>query len=440
VKGDVHDIGKNLVDIILSNNGYNVINLGIKITSQELIQAFRKYNPDFIGLSGLLVKSAQMMVETAEDLFKENIKVPILVGGAALTEKFTYLNILPSYKNNVIYATDAMSGLDIINSINDIEKKDQLFNDIENKITHYKTNVVSSSKSLKTNISNRNIEKINPVEIIPQPPDLKEHILELPLDEVWELINPVMLFNRHLGYKGNFLKNLNNGDNKAQSLLKSVNDVKNIISESNQFTSKVVYKFFNAQSDNDDVVLYNQGNEIERFQFARQTDKDRLCLSDYLQPTNSEKKDYISLFVTTFGPNIRELSEFYLNKGDFLISHVISSLALETAEASAEYIHKKIRTMWGISDDDQITNSDIFKANYIGKRFSFGYPACPLLEDQYKLWKLLNPLETIGVNLTEEYMMDPEGSVSAIVFHHPQAKYFNVDADGIDNLNKRIND
>ena len=440
VKGDVHDIGKNLVDIILSNNGYNVINLGIKITSQELIQAFRKYNPDFIGLSGLLVKSAQMMVETAEDLFKENIKVPILVGGAALTEKFTYLNILPSYKNNVIYATDAMSGLDIVNSINDIEKKDQLFKDVENKITHYKTNVVSSSKISKSSISNRNIEKINPVEIIPQPPDLKEHVLELPLDEVWKLINPVMLFNRHLGYKGNFLKNLNNGDNKAHSLLKSVNDVKNIISESNEFTAKVVYKFFNAQSDNDDVILYNQGNEIERFQFARQTDKDKLCLSDYLQPINSDKKDYISMFVTTFGPNIRELSEFYLNKGDFLISHVISSLALETAEASAEYIHKKIRTMWGISDNDQITNSDIFKANYTGKRFSFGYPACPLLEDQSKLWKLLNPLQTIGVNLTEEYMMDPEGSVSAIVFHHPQAKYFNVDSDGIDNLNKKIND
>ena len=125
--------------------------------------------------------------------------------------------------------------------------------------------------------------------------------------------------------------------------------------------------------------MYNQGNEIERFQFARQTDKDKLCLSDYLQPINSDKKDYISMFVTTFGPNIRELSEFYLNKGDFLISHVISSLALETAEASAEYIHKKIRTMWGISDNHQITNSDIFKANYTGKRFSFGYTACHLL-------------------------------------------------------------
>ena len=123
VKGDVHDIGKNLVDIILSNNGYKVINLGIKITSQELIQAYKKHKPDYIGLSGLLVKSAQMMVETAEDLNKENIDVPILVGGAALTEKFTYLNILPSYKNNVIYATDAMSGLDIVNTISDYKKK-----------------------------------------------------------------------------------------------------------------------------------------------------------------------------------------------------------------------------------------------------------------------------------------------------------------------------
>ena len=440
VKGDVHDIGKNLVDIILSNNGYKIINLGIKITSQELIQSYKEHKPDFIGLSGLLVKSAQMMVETVEDLNKEQISVPILVGGAALTEKFTYLNILPSYKNSVIYATDAMAGLNIVNTINDIEKKDALFENIDNKIKSFKDNMIANKIKTNKNISSKPITKLSTISNVPQPPDLKTNTLELPLEDVWNLINPVMLFNRHLGYRGNFTNDLNENKEKAINLNNSVKNVKKLLLDSNDFSANVVYKFFKAQSDNDDIVLFESDNEIERFKFGRQSDKDQLCLSDYLNPIDSETDDYISMFVTTFGPNIRELSEFYSNKGEFLISHIILSLALETAESAAEYIHKKIREMWGISDPVNITNSDIFKAKYIGKRFSFGYPACPRLEDQSKLWKLLHPEENIGVNLTEEFMMDPEGSVSAIVFHHPEAKYFNLDPESIDNLNNKLND
>ena len=440
VKGDVHDIGKNLVDIILSNNGYKIINLGIKITSQELIQSYKEHKPDFIGLSGLLVKSAQMMVETVEDLNKEQISVPILVGGAALTEKFTYLNILPSYKNSVIYATDAMAGLNIVNTINDIEKKDALFENIDNKIKSFKDNMIANKIKTNKNISSKPITKLSTISNVPQPPDLKTNTLELPLEDVWNLINPVMLFNRHLGYRGNFTNDLNENKEKAINLNNSVKNVKKLLLDSNDFSANVVYKFFKAQSDNDDIVLFESDNEIERFKFGRQSDKDQLCLSDYLNPIDSETDDYISMFVTTFGPNIRELSEFYSNKGEFLISHIILSLALETAESAAEYIHKKIREMWGISDPVNIPNSDIFKAKYIGKRFSFGYPACPRLEDQSKLWKLLHPEENIGVNLTEEFMMDPEGSVSAIVFHHPEAKYFNLDPESIDNLNNKLND
>ena len=440
VKGDVHDIGKNLVDIILSNNGYKIINLGIKITSQELIQSYKEHKPDFIGLSGLLVKSAQMMVETVEDLNKEQISVPILVGGAALTEKFTYLNILPSYKNSVIYATDAMAGLNIVNTINDIEKKDALFENIDNKIKSFKDNIIANKIKTNKNISSKPITKLSTISNVPQPPDLKTNTLELPLEDVWNLINPVMLFNRHLGYRGNFTNDLNENKEKAINLNNSVKNVKKLLLDSNDFSANVVYKFFKAQSDNDDIVLFESGNEIERFKFGRQSGKDQLCLSDYLNPIDSETDDYISMFVTTFGPNIRELSEFYSNKGEFLISHIILSLALETAESAAEYIHKKIREMWGISDPVNIANSDIFKAKYIGKRFSFGYPACPRLEDQSKLWKLLHPEENIGVNLTEEFMMDPEGSVSAIVFHHPEAKYFNLDPESIDNLNNKLND
>jgi len=439
VKGDVHDIGKNLVDIILSNNGYKIINLGIKITSQELIQSYKEHKPDFIGLSGLLVKSAQMMVETVEDLNQEQISVPILVGGAALTEKFTYLKIFPSYKNPVIYATDAMSGLNIINSFNDNDKKDALFENIDNKIKSFKDNMIINKIKTNKSTSSKPITKLSTISNVPQPPDLKINTLKLPLEQVWDLINPVMLFNRHLGYRGNFTNDLNDKNEKAMNLYDSVKNVKKILLDSNDFSANVVYKFFKAQSDNNDIVIFESDKEIERFNFGRQSDKDQLCLSDYLNPIYSETDDYISMFVTTFGPNIRELSEFYSNKGEFLTSHIILSLALETAESSAEYIHKNIRKMWGIPDPVNIPNTDIFKAKYIGKRFSFGYPACPRLEDQSKLWKLLKPDENIGVNLTEEYMMDPEGSVSAIVFHHPEAKYFNLDSESIDNLNNKLN-
>ena len=224
---------------------------------------------------------------------------------------------------------------------------------------------------------------------------------------------------------------------KTVDLFESVNKVKKILKDNENIQAKVVYKFFKTKSENNDLIIYDSTskNEISRFTFGSQTDKEMLSLSDYVHPFTSDKDDYVCMFVSTYGPNIRELAEKYQNKGEFLISHIIQSLALETAEASAEFIHIKIREMWGIKDSPDITNQDIFKAKYIGKRYSFGYPACPRLEDQKILWDLLNPTKNINVELTEEYMMDPEGSVSAIVFHHPEAKYFNLDNDAIDKLN-----
>ena len=441
VKGDVHDIGKNLVDIILTNNGYKVINLGIKVNSQELIDAYKQYNPDYIGLSGLLVKSAQMMVDTVSDLTNEEIDIPILVGGAALTEKFTYLNIFPNYNNLVIYAKDAMSGLDIVNDLNNAKGKDKLVIDVDKKIKHFKSNMIPRTSKIISDkpVSVKN--SIKQLDVIPQPPDLKIHNIVLPIEDVWNLINPTMLYNRHLGYKGNFTNDLKMNVKKAVDLLKSVNKVKEILKDNQNIQAKGVYKFFKSKSDKNDLIIYdsNSANEISRFTFGRQTDKDMLSLSDYVYPVTTDKDDYICMFVTTYGPHIREIAEEYQNKGEFLISHIIQSLALETAEASAEYIHQKIREMWGIKDSFDITNQDIFKAKYTGKRYSFGYPACPRLEDQKILWDLLNPDKNIKVELTEEYMMDPEGSVSAIVFHHPDAKYFNLDNDAIEKLNFEIN-
>jgi len=437
VKGDVHDIGKNLVDIILTNNGYKVINLGIKVNSQELIDAYNKYNPNYIGLSGLLVKSAQMMVDTVSDLTNEQIDIPILVGGAALTEKFTYLNIFPNYNNLVIYAKDAMSGLDIINDLNNTKSKEELLIDVDKKIKHFKSNMIPRITKVIADKSTLIKNSIKQLDNIPQPPDLKIHNIVLPIEDVWDLINPAMLYNRHLGYRGNFTNDLKMNVKKAVALFESVNKVKEILKDNENIEAKVVYKFFKTKSENNDLIIYdsNSKNEISRFTFGRQTDKDMLSLSDYVHPLTSDQDDYVCMFVSTYGPDIRELAEKYQNKGEFLISHIIQSLALETAEASAEFIHIKIREMWGIKDSPYITNQDIFKAKYIGKRYSFGYPACPRLEDQKILWDLLNPTKNINVDLTEEYMMDPEGSVSAIVFHHPEAKYFNLDNDAIDKLN-----
>ena len=407
----------------------------------ELIDAYKQYNPDYIGLSGLLVKSAQMMVDTVSDLTNEKIDIPILVGGAALTEKFTYLNIFPNYNNLVIYAKDAMSGLDIVNDLNNAKGKEKLVIDVDKKIKHFKSNMIPRSSKIISDkpVSVKN--SIKQLDVIPQPPDLKIHNIVLPIEDVWNLINPTMLYNRHLGYKGNFTNDLKMNVKKAVDLLKSVNKVKEILKDNQNIQAKGVYKFFKSKSDKNDLIIYdsNSANEISRFTFGRQTDKDMLSLSDYVYPVTTDKDDYICMFVTTYGPHIREIAEEYQNKGEFLISHIIQSLALETAEASAEYIHQKIREMWGIKDSFDITNQDIFKAKYTGKRYSFGYPACPRLEDQKILWDLLNPDKNINVELTEEYMMDPEGSVSAIVFHHPDAKYFNLDNDAIEKLNFEIN-
>ena len=307
VKGDVHDIGKNLVDIILSNNGYNVINLGIKVNSQELIDAYKKYNPDYIGLSGLLVKSAQMMVDTVSDLTNEQIDIPILVGGAALTEKFTYLNIFPNYNNLVIYAKDAMSGLDIVNDLNNIKSKEELLIDVDKKIKHFKSNMIPRTTKVIADKSTLVKNLIKQLDSIPQPPDLKIHNIVLPIEDVWNLINPTMLYNRHLGYRGNFTNDLKVNVKKAADLFESVNKVKEILKTNENLQAKVVYKFFKTKSENNDLIIYdsNSENEISRFTFGRQTDKDMLSLSDYVHPVTSAKDDYVCMFVSTYGPDIR---------------------------------------------------------------------------------------------------------------------------------------
>jgi 5-methyltetrahydrofolate--homocysteine methyltransferase len=442
VKGDVHDIGKNLVDIILSNNGYKVVNLGIKVPPQDLVRAYREHKPDMIGLSGLLVKSAQMMVETVRDFTDAGIRAPVLVGGAALSNRFTRIRIAPEYEGLVAYAKDAMTGLDLANRIRNAEERERLSHALrEETRTLLEDDAIKRASRDGEERPERERGAVRPVERAPAPPDLKLHVIrDYDLNEIFSYINPVMLYIRHLGYRGRFEEALAEGEPKATELYEKVRQVQDVMIARPDIAANAVYKFFRAASDGDDVlVLSPDGKQaLERFRFGRQGAGEGLGLADYLLPLSSGVPDYVGMFVTSVGPGVRALADEWKERGDYLASHILQVLALEGAEGFAELLHQKMRAMWGFPDPTGITKQDLFKAYYQGKRYSFGYPACPRLEDQALLWRLLAPDRNIGVQLTEESMMDPEGSVSALVFHHPQAKYFNLSPEDTERLEKRL--
>ncbi len=440
VKGDVHDIGKNLVEIILSNNGYHVVNLGIKVPPQDLIDAYREHRPDIIGLSGLLVKSAQMMVETARDFRQAGVDAPILVGGAALSNRFTRLRIGPEYDGMVVYSQDAMTGLALANTLQDADERQ-----------HLAASVEAETEELLSADQNRQaaaapVQDVAPAKVrhdlaIPTPPDLRLHVItEYDLERIFPYINPQMLYVRHLGYKGRFAEALEAGDASAVELRDAVRRVEDAMLSDPTINANAVFKFFPCQSDGQWLLVYApDGNTVlERFYFGRQSQREGLCLSDYAMPVESGVMDYVGMFTTTIGPGVRDLSERWKAEGEFLNSHILQVLGLEGAEGFAELLHQQMRQMWGIGDPPGLSYTDLFRTQYQGRRYSFGYPACPRLEDQEQLFRLLDVTGNIGVELTEGFMMDPEGSVSALVFHHPDAKYFNLDENDIERLERAI--
>jgi 5-methyltetrahydrofolate--homocysteine methyltransferase len=430
VKGDVHDIGKNLVEIILKNNGFDVVNLGIKVPPEELIKAFQAHQPDAIGLSGLLVKSAQQMVITANDLKDAGIEVPLLVGGAALSAKFTQTKIAPSYGGAVCYAKDAMTGLRLMNELMDPETRARVISDqlvsgggvtVQTTVKVVEKPKVSRSPKVRTDLA------------IPEVGYLDRKVRLVPdLREVWSYINPFMLYGRHMGYRGDFEKRLAERETKAVELFNEMEEVKN---EAAGFMKvRAVWQFFEAESEGEALHLFAPGEKtpLHTWKFKRQLGGDQLCLSDYVLPPQNGKRDHVGVFVVTAGEGVRERAEKAKQDGYYFKSHGLQALAIETAEGCAEWLHRRMREDWGFPDPPEMTMAQRFTSRYRGKRYSFGYPACPDLEDQTSIWKLLRP-EEIGVQLTEGFMMDPEASVSAVVFQHPDCTYFSV-GDGGENL------
>jgi 5-methyltetrahydrofolate--homocysteine methyltransferase len=261
---------------------------------------------------------------------------------------------------------------------------------------------------------------------IPQVKYLERKVRLVPdLREIWSYINPYMLYGRHLGFRGDFEKQLAARDAKALELFESMEEVKKGAAEFMKV--RAVWQFFEAEPEGDALHLFASGGTepLHIFRFKRQRVGDFLCLSDYVLAPQNGKRDHLALFVVTAGENVRERSEKAKNEGHYFKSHGLQALAIESAEACAEWLHRRIREDWGFPDPPGMTMAQRFTSRYRGKRYSFGYPACPDLEDQTGIWKLLKP-EEIGVQLTEGMMMDPEASVSALVFHHPNCTYFSV--------------
>jgi 5-methyltetrahydrofolate--homocysteine methyltransferase len=363
------------------------------------------------------------MVITANDLKDAGISVPLLVGGAALSAKFTQTKIAPSYGQAVCYAKDAMTGLRLMNELMDPETRETVVHEhtfsgngvsVSTKVAVTAIPAATRSPKVRTDLE------------IPDVATLERKVRLVPdLREIWSYINPFMLYGRHLGFRGDFVKRFAERDEKAVELYESMEEVK---AEAAQFMKvRAVWQFFEAEAEGNAILLFEPGAKeaLHTFQFPRQRVGDHLCLSDYVLPARNGKRDHVALFVVTAGEGVRDRSEKAKNDGYYFKSHGLQALAIESAEACAEWLHRRIREDWGFPDPAELTMAQRFTSRYRGKRYSFGYPACPNLEDQAGLWKLLRP-EEIGVQLTEGFMMDPEASVSALVFQHPDCTYFSA--------------
>ncbi len=440
VKGDVHDIGKNLVDIILSNNGFKVVNLGIKQPGDTIIRSAQEHQADAIGLSGLLVKSTLEMKYVIQDLERQKLAFPVICGGAALTRKYVEDDLRREYANAVFYADDAFAGLHIMEDLATENGAKQT------RLTEGKTVKEYAKAAAVDEETGPVFAERSPVVVdapnIPAPPFWGVRVRkDYDLRELFPYINETALFKNQWQLKtasqSDYVRLV---DEKFRPILHKLEDE---VVASGLFEPKVVYGYFPAQADGNDVVVYSaEGqpglsaagqpmaavptHELLRFTFPRQREGRRLAISDFFAPKSSGKMDVIGLSLVTIGPKASVETQRLFEGGEYTKYLYLHGLSVETAEALAEFHHKKMREELGIAGEDSAEIRDLFHQKYRGSRYSFGYPACPNLEDQTKLFALLKPEENVGVRLTSGFLLEPEQSTSAIVVHHPGAKYFVV--------------
>ena len=436
VKGDVHDIGKNLVDIILSNNGFKVVNLGIKQPGDSIIKAALEQKADAIGLSGLLVKSTLEMKYVIQDLQQRKLEFPVICGGAALTRKYVEDDLRREYSNAVFYADDAFSGLHVMEDlVSEDGKRDSRLQ--EGRTVREYAKATAMDEETGPVFAERS-PVIGDAPNIPVPPFWGVRVRkDFDLKEVFQYINDTALF------KNQWQLKTASQEDYARLVEQKFRPIKKELEQevlaSGLLEPKAVWGYFPAQGDGNDVVVYepesNPDNhkghggsprkkELLRFAFPRQREGRKLCISDFFAPKSSGKMDVIGVSLVTVGDKASQETQRLFEGGEYTKYLYLHGLSVETAEALAEFVHKKIREELGIAGEDSPHIRDLFHQKYRGSRFSFGYPACPNLEDQTKLFTLLHPEENVGVRLTTGFLLEPEQSTSAIVVHHPAAKYF----------------
>ncbi len=446
VKGDVHDIGKNLVDIILTNNGFKVINLGIKQPGDTIIKSALDNKVDAIGLSGLLVKSTLEMKYVIQDLERQKLEFPVICGGAALTRKYVEDDLRREYSNAVFYADDAFAGLHIMEDLATANGKKQARLQEGRTVKEYAKAAAVDDETGPVFAERSAV--VSDAPSIPTPPFWGVRVRkDFDLRQVFQYINDTALL------KNQWQLKTASQEDYARLVEQKYRPIKLQLQEeiiaSGIFEPKVVYGYFPAQAEGNDVIVYgpesNPDNhpsallrtgsgredsqrkpELLRFTFPRQREGRKLCISDFFAPKSSGKMDVLGLSLVTIGSKASEETQRLFEGGEYTRYLYLHGLSVETAEALAEYLHKKMREELGIAGEDSPHIRDLFHQKYQGSRYSFGYPACPNLEDQTKLFTLLHPEENVGVKLTTGFLLEPEQSTSAIVVHHPQAKYFVV--------------
>jgi 5-methyltetrahydrofolate--homocysteine methyltransferase len=431
VKGDVHDIGKNLVDIILSNNGFNVINLGIKQPAETIIHAAKEHQADAIGLSGLLVKSTLEMKYVLQDLHLQSLKFPVICGGAALTRKYVEDDLRREYSGGVFYANDAFDGLHVMEDLTTSDGVRQArLEEGRRVVENAKVAAAAAARAEAASMPmpTQRSKAVGPAPNIPKPPFWGARVKkDFNLREVFKYINETALFKNQWQLKTASQEDyLRLVEEKFRTIL---NESQDEVMEKGWYAPQAVYGYFPAQSDGNDVIVYEpneSGKELLRFTFPRQREGRGLCIADFFAPKSSGEMDVLGLSLVTIGSRATEETQRMFHGGEFTRYLYHHGLSVETAEALAEFVHRLMREELGIAGDDAKRINDLFHQKYRGSRYSFGYPACPNLEDQTKLFQLLQPEKNVGVHLTSGFLLEPEQSTSAIVVHHPDAKYFVV--------------
>lgn len=427
VKGDVHDIGKNLVDIIMSNNGYDVVNIGIKQPINAIVEAGEENNADVIGMSGLLVKSTQIMKDNLEELNSRGVadRWPILLGGAALTRSYVEDDLADQFDGEVRYAKDAFEGLQLMDAFMAVkrgEKGAELPKLHKRRVKSKATLIETPDEEMP---ERSDVATDNPV---PTPPFWGDRIVKgIPLAEYAAYLDERATFMGQWGLRGSRGESgpsyeelvETEGRPRMRSWLDRMHT-------EGMLEAAVVYGYFPCVSKGDDLIVLNeQGEERLRFTFPRQRRDRYLCLADYFRHENSGETDVVPFQIVTIGSKVSEATAKLFEKNAYREYLELHGLSVQLTEALAEYWHTRVRDELGFRGEDPADLDSFFRLGYRGARYSFGYPACPDLEDRAKIVELLKP-ERIGVELSEEFQLHPEQSTDAIIAHHPEANYFNA--------------